>query len=171
MGILKRAALARCLQAHLTHRTPKEKGRRRPAALFIATKARLYARVPEKGNEPNAPAFTLPEILSPSTVPLCSSVIGIGEVIEIDQETLLPSALPFAISIEPCWPACVPVNALPLALRSSVAFCGPIGELIVIFHLPSTDMRRSSLAEGVHLRVPHACAQAFGDDNVTESLG
>jgi hypothetical protein len=32
-------------------------------------------------------------------------------------------------------------------------------------------MRRSSLAEGVHLRVPHACAQAFGDDNVTESLG
>ena len=88
-------------QCRLAYRIAKEKGRRegRP---FVSAFRRFYARAPENGNEPKAPAFTLPEILSPSTVPLCSSVIGMGEVIEIDQETLLPSALPFAISIEPC---------------------------------------------------------------------
>jgi hypothetical protein len=42
-----------------------------------------------------------------------------------------------------------------------------MGELIVIFHLPSTDMRRTSLDEGVHLRVPNGSAQGFADDNVT----
>src|SRR5690242_3710052 len=71
--------------------------------------------------------------------------------------------------MEPCWPACVPVSAPPLALRSSVAFCGPMGELIVIFHLPSTDMRRTSVDEGVHLRGLACSAQGFVDDYVTIS--
>ena len=45
--------------------------------------------MPVKGKEPNEPALTLPESLSPSTVPVKSSVMGMGEMILADQERLL----------------------------------------------------------------------------------
>ena len=43
--------------------------------------------MPEKGSAPKAPALASPEILSPSTVPENSSVIGIGLVIATFHET------------------------------------------------------------------------------------
>src|SRR4051812_17717101 len=91
---------------------------------------RYQTLVPENGKEPNAPALTLPLSASPSTLPVNSRVMGIGEVMFADQLTLLPSTLPLATGWEApcaCW---VPVNALPLAVRSSLAFCAPIGELM-----------------------------------------
>jgi hypothetical protein len=50
-------------------------------------------RLPEKGNEPKEPALTLPDSLSPSTVPVKSKVSGRGLVILADQLTALPSTL------------------------------------------------------------------------------
>jgi hypothetical protein len=41
-----------------------------------------------------------------------------------------------------------------------------MGELMVIFHLPSTDMHRTSLDEAKHLSVPNRLAQGLVDDNV-----
>ena len=52
--------------------------------------------MPVKGKEPNEPALTLPDNLSPSTVPAKSRVSGRGEVILADQLKLLPSILPFS---------------------------------------------------------------------------
>src|ERR1700712_4890123 len=112
-----------------------------PAALPETLRLIYQAlRLPEKGNEPNEPALTLPDSLSPSTVPAKSRVMGMGEEILADQERLLPSTLPFSSGPEPCAACWVPVRLAPLAARSSVAFCAPRGELMTISHLPSTAM-------------------------------
>jgi len=42
---------------------------------------------------------------------------------------------------------------------------------MVIFHLPSTDMRRTSLDEGTQLSVRTGFAQGFVDDNVMKTAG
>src|ERR1051326_135245 len=94
---------------------------------------------PLNGNEPNAPALTLPEILSPSTLPANSKVSGMGEVMFADQDSLLPSTLPLTGWVLPC-AFCVPLKLAPSLLRSSCAFWAPIGELIVISHFPSMAM-------------------------------
>src|SRR5580692_1484021 len=97
-------------------------------------------RLPVKGNEPKAPALTLPDSLSPSTVPVKSRVSGMGLVILADQVRVLPSTLPFSRGPEPCAACWVPLSALPSVLMSSVAFCAPRGELITMSHLPSAAM-------------------------------
>src|SRR5690242_8169077 len=97
-------------------------------------------RLPVKGKEPKAPAMTLPDSLSPSTVPVKSRVNGMGLEILADQLRLLPSTLPFSNGPEPCAACWVPVSAAPLVARSKVAFCAPMGELMTISHLPSTAM-------------------------------
>jgi hypothetical protein len=99
--------------------------------------------VPLKGKEPNEPALTLPANLSPSTVPVKSSVIGMGEEILADQETLLPSTLPFSSGPEPCAACWLPVSVPSLAASSIWAFCAPSGELMTISHFPSTAIAKS----------------------------
>src|ERR1700733_11518578 len=89
-------------------------------------------RLPVKGNEPKEPALTLPDSLSPSTVPVKSKVSGIGEVILADQLTALPSTLPFSSGPEPCCAVWVPVRAAPLVAMSKLAFWAPRGELMTI---------------------------------------
>ena len=54
-----------------------------------------------KGNEPKEPALTLPDSLSPSTVPVKSRVMGMGDEILADHVTVLPSTLPFSSGPEP----------------------------------------------------------------------
>ena len=70
-------------------------------------------RPPLKGKEPNVPAFTLPDSLSPSTAPLNSKVMGMGDVIDADQAMLLPSILPLASAWVPCMAVWVPDKAAP----------------------------------------------------------
>src|SRR5579863_7514092 len=130
-----------------------------PAAL--QTPALLYQalRLPVKGNEPKAPALTLPDSLSPSTVPEKSRVSGMGLVIFADQVSALPSTLPFSSGPEPCAACWVPVSTLPSVLISRLAFCAPRGELMTISHLPSTAMSVSWVNFGGHLRTPRTPAQ------------
>ena len=71
-----------------SHAPPMERGSRigcpsMNGALYQAT------RLPVKGKEPNEPALTLPDSLSPSTVPVKSRVSGMGEVILADQLTVV----------------------------------------------------------------------------------
>src|SRR5262249_38960833 len=120
-------------------------------AAFCNAQAYQAVLAPVKGKEPKAPALTLPEILSPSTLPANSRVIGMGEVILADQLNLFPSTLPFATGwVAPCavW---VPLRAAPSFFSSSTAFCAPIGELIVFSHFPSMAMRVSQMKRP-HLR-------------------
>jgi len=97
-------------------------------------------RLPVKGNEPKAPALTLPDSLSPSTVPVKSRVSGMGLEILADQVRVLPSTLPFSSGPEPCAACWVPLSEEPSVLKSRLAFCAPRGELMTISHLPSTAM-------------------------------
>ena len=60
-----------------------------------------YPRVPVKVCVPNMPSFTLPEMVSPLTVPLKASVIGMGRVIDELQDTLSPLTFPSAMG----WPS------------------------------------------------------------------
>src|ERR1700722_2023063 len=63
-----------------------------------------------------------------------------GEVMFADQLTELPSTLPLVTGWElPC-ACCMPVRAPPLDVSSSLAFCAPSGELMVISQLPSMAM-------------------------------
>ena len=82
---------------------------------------------------PKAPSFTLPTMLSPSNVALNSSVMGMGVVMSAFQESESPSTLPFLISISPPGPLILPVSALPLVCRVSVAFWAPMGAFMVVF--------------------------------------
>src|SRR5258707_13136380 len=103
----------RSLAVALQIRVSKEKGSRAAAPL---KRCALYqaVRLPVKGKEPNEPALTLPDSLSPSTVPVKSRVSGMGELILADHVTLLPSTLPFSGGPEPCAACWVPVRGLPL---------------------------------------------------------
>ena len=98
------------------------KAKGQPTCLVAAAApfSSLYqaVRLPVKGNEPNEPALTLPDSLSPSTAPVKSRVMGMGEEILADQLRLLPSTLPFSSGPEPWAAACVPVSVPPPAPRS-----------------------------------------------------
>src|SRR6185295_19538137 len=134
------------LRGESSNPTPKGKGQPRPHGCPPLKRCALYqaVRLPVKGKEPNEPALTLPDSLSPSTVPAKSRVRGRGLVILADQLTLLPSTLPFSNGPEPCCAVWVPVRLPPLVVMSKAAFCAPKGELMTISHLPSTAMLFSS---------------------------
>jgi len=57
-------------------------------------------RAPENEELPKAPSVTPPLTSSPLIVPLNSSVIGIGSVIDNFQEISLPLTVPSKISVE-----------------------------------------------------------------------
>ena len=61
---------------------------------------RSQPRVPENDEVPKSPSTTLPLTSSPLIVPLNSSVIGIGSVIDTFQEISLPLTVPSKISVE-----------------------------------------------------------------------
>src|SRR5215469_3867271 len=130
-----------------------------PAALQTRWPLYQALRLPVKGNEPKAPALTLPDSLSPSTVPVKSRVSGIGLVILADQASVLPSTLPFSSGPEPCAACWVPVRTFPSVLISRLAFCAPRGELMMISHLPSTAMSLLQDEIGAHLRTAWTPAQ------------
>src|SRR5258707_3321613 len=79
------------------------------------------------------------DLWSPSTLTVNSRVIGKGWVIDADQVSVLPSTLP-EMSCAPCRPSILPEKESPLVVIDSVPSCTPIGELIVVFQLPSADI-------------------------------
>src|SRR6187397_2379418 len=97
-----------------------------------------YARDPVKGKLPIGPMPISPDMLSPETFPMNSSVNGIGLVIETFQLTASPLMAPSKISVEFPSAPCVPVSVSPEANRVSVALRSPIGVLMVRFQFPST---------------------------------
>ena len=76
-----------------------------------------YALVPVKGKLPIGPMPISPDMLSPETLPVNSSVSGIGLVMESFQPTLSPFTVPSKISPELPSAPCVPVS-VPPALNS-----------------------------------------------------
>jgi hypothetical protein len=78
--------------------------------------------------------------LSPSTLASNSSFIGIGLVMSNDQVRLLPFTFP-VMSCEPISLAVVPVKVSPLVLIVASTVRAPIGVLMVIFQLPSADIK------------------------------
>src|SRR5260370_11583372 len=106
-----------------------------------AARLAAYARVPLNGKLPIGPTPISPEMVSPETLPVNSSVSGIGLVIETFQATSSPLAVPSKISVELPSAPCVPVSLPPEFFRLSVALRSPIGVLMVIFQFPSTAIR------------------------------
>src|SRR5260370_39167285 len=108
-----------------------------------AARLAAYARVPLNGKLPIGPTPISPEMVSPETLPVNSSVSGIGLVIETFQATSSPLAVPSKISVELPSAACVPVSAPPEFFKLSVALRSPIGVLMVMFQFPSTAILKS----------------------------
>src|SRR6185369_6377530 len=79
------------------------------------------ARVPVNGKLPIGPMPISPLMLSPETLPMNSSVNGIGLVIDTFQLTASPLMAPSKISVELPSAPCVPVSVPPEANRVSVA--------------------------------------------------
>src|ERR1700693_599789 len=104
-----------------------------------------YARTPENGQLPSAPALIFPDILSPSTAPVNCSVNGIGLVIDIFHDTSLPLTLLSKMPVVPPSPDCLPVSVPPCEATTRVALRSPIGVCMVKFQVPSTAMSQSSL--------------------------
>src|SRR6202023_2507452 len=102
-----------------------------------------YALVPVNGKLPIGPIPISPVMLSPETLPVNSSVSGIGLVMETFQATSSPLAVPSKISVELPSAAWVPVSAPPAFFRVSVALRSPIGVLMVMFQFPSTAILSS----------------------------
>src|SRR5205814_152010 len=71
-----------------------------PVAEGLRLQRSRYALVPENGQLPTPLAFTVPEILSPSTEPLNSSVRGMGFLMAALKLRALPLALPSRSSVE-----------------------------------------------------------------------
>ncbi len=71
------------------------------------------------------------------TLPVNSSLIGIGWVMFADQVNVSPSILPSLSASAPCGPFISPVSLSPSVYSTRVAFCAPIGVFIVTFQLPS----------------------------------
>src|SRR6185312_2158488 len=103
-----------------------------------------YARVPVNGKLPMKPMPISPEMASPATLPVNSSVSGIGLVMETFQATSSPLTVPSKISAELPSAPWVPVSVPPEFFRLSVALRSPIGVLMVIFQFPSTAIQLSS---------------------------
>src|SRR5258706_621783 len=100
--------------------------------------------MPENVCLPNMPSLTSPEIVSPSTVPENSSVIGMGREIDDFQLMLLPETVPSSIGWPWLEPAlCVPVSVAPKEEITSVLSCAPTGVGTLSFHVPSTAISRS----------------------------
>src|SRR5438128_8197836 len=118
----------------------------RPCGSFRAGRAGDYARTPENGQLPSAPALIFPDILSPSTAPVNCSVNGIGLVIDIFQDTSLPLTVPSKMSVVLPSPDCLPVSVPPCEVATRAALRSPIGVCLVKFQVPSTAMSQSSLA-------------------------
>src|ERR1700722_10344503 len=97
-----------------------------------------HARVPVNGKLPIGPMPISPEMASPETLPVNSSVSGIGLVMETFQATSSPLVVPSKMSAELPSAPCVPVSVPPALLRLSVALRSPIGVLMVMFQFPST---------------------------------
>src|ERR1700730_19365680 len=110
------------------------------------TAKRAYARVPVNGKLPIGPIPISPVILSPETLPVTSSVSGIGLVMETFQATSSPLVVPSKISVELPSAACVPVSAPPAFFKLKVALRSPIGVLMVMFQFPSTAICVSSFS-------------------------
>src|ERR1700682_98224 len=102
-----------------------------------------YALVPVNGKLPIGPIPISPVMLSPETLPVNSSVSGIGLVMETFQATSSPLAVPSKISVELPSAACVPVSAPPAFFKLKVALRSPIGVLMVMFQFPSTAIFKS----------------------------
>src|ERR1700674_1026728 len=94
---------------------------------FRACHAGDYARTPENGQLPSAPALIFPDILSPSTAPVNCSVNGIGLVIDIFQDASLPFTVPSKMSVVPPSPDCLPASVPPCAATTRGAVRSPIG--------------------------------------------
>src|ERR1700737_3727100 len=108
------------------------------------TNERSYALVPLNGKLPIGPIPISPEMLSPETLPVNSSVSGIGLVMETFQATSSPLAVPSKISVELPSAPCVPVSVPAAFFKLSVALRSPIGVLMVMFQFPSTAISVSS---------------------------
>src|SRR3954454_23643621 len=83
--------------------------------------ARGYARVPVNGKLPIGPMLISPLRLSPATLPVNSSVSGIGLVIDTFQVRSSPLAVPSKISAELPSAPCAPANVPPEFFSESVA--------------------------------------------------
>src|ERR1700730_16163233 len=118
------------------------------------------ALVPLNGKLPIGPMPISPEMLSPETLPVNSSVSGIGLVMETFQVTSSPFAWPSKISVELPSAACVPVSAPPAFFRLNVALRSPIGVLMMMFQFPSTAICNSS----------HSCSQNLNGSGIRLSL-
>ena len=78
-------------------------------------------------------------MVSPVTVAENSSVIGMGWVIAADQVRVSPETLP-STACSPIAPLVVPVKVSPFVVIEASTVCAPMGELMVIFQLPSADI-------------------------------
>src|SRR5882724_6020304 len=117
-------------------------------AAFLDDDRKPYALVPVNGKLPIGPMPISPDMLSPATLPVNSSVSGIGLVMELFQPTLSPFTVPSKISPElPSAPS-VPVSVPPALVTFSVALRSPIGVVMTIFQLPSTAISVSPLCPG-----------------------
>src|SRR5260370_2765657 len=117
----------------------------RPCGSFRAGRAGDYARTPENGQLPSAPALIFPDILSPSTAPVNCSVNGIGLVIDIFQDTSLPLTVPSKMSVVLPSPDCLPASVPPCEVATRAAPRSPICLCIAKFQVPTTALSQSSL--------------------------
>src|SRR5258708_2358170 len=97
-----------------------------------------YSRVPVSGKLPNEPALHVPDIVSPVTVALQLTAIGIGIVRVAFQDSSSPSTLPSVTATDPAGSDQVPMKLLPELSTVSTPVWSPIGEATTVFHLPST---------------------------------
>src|SRR5947208_6618411 len=97
-----------------------------------------YALVPLNGKLPIGPTPISPEMASPETLPVNSSVSGIGLVIETFQATSSPLAVPSKISVElpsaPCAPRQRAARVLQAQRRVAVAHRRAHGDVPVSVH-------------------------------------
>ena len=114
-----------------------------------------YARVPVNGKLPIGPMPISPLMLSPETVPMNSSVNGIGLVIETFQLTASPLMVPSKISAvlpsAPCVPVSVPPAARQAQRRLALAHGGRHGQSPVAVHghsrLPTYSRRPATIRQ------------------------
>src|SRR5262249_29609946 len=85
------------------------------------------------------PALHVPFMLLPVISPVNVTLILIGLVTLLTQDTLLPSTRTSATGVVLPWPDCVPVNVLPARSSTSTVGWGPVGPLTTRFHVPSGD--------------------------------
>src|SRR5260370_40990165 len=86
-----------------------------------------YALVPVNGKLPIGPIPISPVMLSPETLPVNSSVSGIGLVMETFQATSSPLAVPPKISGDVPSAPCAPASAPPEYFKPHVAIPSPNG--------------------------------------------